>query len=133
MSFCGRNSPPSSRLRKRLVVLGVGSDNGATEQASTDFTCAQLPTTAVSAQQDGVQIRLQGKSPDGIARVALGGPVVPLGYRNLPDHAAFAVPVEYRTDLGRCDASVLSIVGRAHEAISTGGLTVIPQVVGPQY
>ncbi len=61
----------------------------------------------------------------------LGGPVVASGYRNLPDHPAFAEPGWFRTDdLGRVDdAGLLSIVGRADEAISTGGLTVVPQVV----
>ncbi|MBJ7289905.1 MAG: O-succinylbenzoic acid--CoA ligase, partial [Williamsia sp.] len=51
--------------------------------------------------------------------------------RNRPEHPAFATPGEYRTDdLGRLDADgVLSIVGRADEAITTGGLTVVPQVV----
>ncbi len=80
---------------------------------------------------DGMAIRLDDMSPDGIGRVVLAGPMVALGYRNLPDHPAFAVPGEYRTDdLGRLDgAGVLSIVGRADEAISTGGLTVVPQVV----
>ncbi|GAA1460682.1 o-succinylbenzoate--CoA ligase [Williamsia maris] len=80
---------------------------------------------------DGVRIRLADPNPDGIGRVVLSGPVVALGYRNLPDHPAFTTPGEYRTDdLGRLDdAGVLSIVGRADEAISTGGLTVVPQVV----
>nr|WP_229704993.1 o-succinylbenzoate--CoA ligase [Williamsia phyllosphaerae] len=80
---------------------------------------------------DGVHIGIDDPNPDGIGRVVLSGPVVALGYRNLPDHPAFATPGEYRTDdLGRLDADgVLSIVGRADEAISTGGLTVVPQVV----
>ncbi|MDY6810202.1 MAG: O-succinylbenzoic acid--CoA ligase, partial [Actinomycetota bacterium] len=53
------------------------------------------------------------------------------GYRNRPEHLAFAEPGWFRTDdLGRVDDhAVLSIVGRADEAISTGGLTVVPQVV----
>jgi O-succinylbenzoic acid--CoA ligase len=79
---------------------------------------------------DGVSIRIDEPSPDGVGRVILGGPMVAHGYRNLPDHPAFAESGWFRTDdLGRLDAGVLSIVGRADEAISTGGLTVVPQVV----
>ena len=80
---------------------------------------------------DGVAARIADPAPDGVGRVLLGGPVVAYGYRNLPDHPAFAEPGWFRTDdLGRVDdAGLLSIVGRADEAISTGGLTVVPQVV----
>ncbi|WP_081637199.1 o-succinylbenzoate--CoA ligase [Gordonia terrae] len=80
---------------------------------------------------DGVVIRIADPAPDGVGRVLLGGPVVASGYRNLPDHPAFAEPGWFRTDdLGVVDdAGLLSIVGRADEAISTGGLTVVPQVV----
>ena len=78
---------------------------------------------------DGVTIRID-EPTEGVGRVILGGPMIAHGYRNLPDHPAFTEPVWFRTDdLGRVDAGVLSIVGRADEAISTGGLTVIPQVV----
>ncbi|MFD0924736.1 o-succinylbenzoate--CoA ligase [Williamsia deligens] len=77
----------------------------------------------------GVHIRLD--SPvDGVGRVALSGPMVAAGYRNLSDHPAFARDGEFLTDdLGRLDDGVLGIVGRADEAITTGGLTVVPQVV----
>ncbi len=80
---------------------------------------------------DGVMVRIADPAPDGVGRVLLGGPVVASGYRNLPDHPAFAEPGWFRTDdLGVVDdAGLLSIVGRADEAISTGGLTVVPQVV----
>ncbi|GAB83802.1 o-succinylbenzoate--CoA ligase [Gordonia rubripertincta NBRC 101908] len=79
---------------------------------------------------DGVSIRIDEPAPDGVGRVVLGGPMIARGYRNLPDHPAFADTGRFRTDdLGRLDDGVLSIVGRADEAISTGGLTVVPQVV----
>ncbi|VFA89822.1 2-succinylbenzoate--CoA ligase [Gordonia paraffinivorans] len=78
----------------------------------------------------GVEVRIDDPNPEGVGRVVLGGPMVAKGYRNLPDHPAFAEPGWFRTDdLGRLDDGVLSIVGRADEAISTGGLTVVPQVV----
>ncbi len=80
---------------------------------------------------DGVVIDIADANPDGVGRVRLGGPMVAHGYRNRPDHPAFADPGWFRTDdLGRVDKhGVLSIIGRADEAISSGGLTIVPQVV----
>ncbi|MFE3293168.1 2-succinylbenzoate--CoA ligase [Rhodococcus sp. NPDC059234] len=63
-------------------------------------------------------------------RVLLGGPVLASGYRGLPDHPAFAEPGWFRTDdAGMVTDGVLHVTGRLDEAISTGGLTVVPQVV----
>lgn len=74
---------------------------------------------------DGVRVRID----DG--RVLLGGATVAKGYRNpvVPD--PFAEPGWFRTDdLGVVDNSgVLTVLGRADDAISTGGLTVLPQLV----
>ncbi|MFF2085005.1 o-succinylbenzoate--CoA ligase [Nocardia sp. NPDC058176] len=73
---------------------------------------------------DGTQVRIE----DG--RVLLGGAMIARGYRNLPDHPAFAEPGWFRTeDAGTFDDGVLTITGRLDEAIMTGGLLVIPQVV----
>ncbi|AQA23455.1 AMP-binding enzyme family protein [Rhodococcus sp. MTM3W5.2] len=73
---------------------------------------------------DGVRVRIED------SRVLLGGPVLASGYRGLPDHPAFAEPGWFRTDdAGLLSDGVLSITGRLDEAISTGGLTVVPQVV----
>ncbi|MFC8384259.1 o-succinylbenzoate--CoA ligase [Nocardia sp. NPDC057272] len=73
---------------------------------------------------DGTEVRIE----DG--RVILGGAMIARGYRNLPDHPAFAEPGWFRTeDAGSFDNGVLSISGRLDEAIMTGGLLVIPQVV----
>ncbi|ALG86984.1 o-succinylbenzoate--CoA ligase [Gordonia phthalatica] len=78
----------------------------------------------------GARVRIIGPNDDGVGRVALGGATLAKGYRNRPDHPAFAEPGWFLTDdLGAVDDGVLRIVGRADEAISTGGLTVIPQVV----
>ncbi|ONM47208.1 o-succinylbenzoate--CoA ligase [Nocardia donostiensis] len=72
----------------------------------------------------GVRVRIE----DG--RVLLGGAVLASGYRNLPDHPAFAEPGWFRTDdAGVYDNGVLRVTGRLDEAILTGGLVVIPQVV----
>ncbi|MBD0861903.1 o-succinylbenzoate--CoA ligase [Gordonia sp. zg691] len=80
---------------------------------------------------EGVEVHIVDAGPDGVGRVVLGGPVVAHGYRYLPGHPAFTEPGRFRTDdLGSVDENgVLTIVGRADEAISTGGLTIVPQVV----
>ncbi|MBD0323887.1 MAG: o-succinylbenzoate--CoA ligase [Aldersonia sp.] len=74
---------------------------------------------------DGVRVRI-GES----GRVLLGGAVLANGYRNQPEHPAFAEPGWFRTDdAGTFADGVLTVHGRLDEAISTGGLTVVPQVV----
>lgn len=74
---------------------------------------------------DGVRIRVD----DG--RIVIGGSTLAKGYRNPPDPDPFAEPGWFRTDdLGAVDDSgVLSVLGRVDDAISTGGLTVLPQPV----
>lgn len=63
-------------------------------------------------------------------RILLGGEMLAAGYRNMPDHPAFAEPGWFRTDdAGAFQDGVLRVLGRLDEAISTGGLLVIPQVV----
>ena len=72
----------------------------------------------------GVHLRIDA------GRVLLGGPMLASGYRNFPDHPAFAEPGWFRTDdAGSLHDGVLTVRGRLDEGISTGGLTVIPQVV----
>jgi o-succinylbenzoate---CoA ligase len=75
---------------------------------------------------DGVRVRVD---PGG--RIVLGGTTLAKGYRNPPDPDPFAEPGWFRTDdLGAVDDSgVLSVLGRVDDAISTGGLTVLPQLV----
>ncbi|WP_428343284.1 o-succinylbenzoate--CoA ligase [Mycobacterium sp.] len=74
---------------------------------------------------DGVTLRID----DG--RILLGGPTLAKGYRNPPDPDPFAEAGWFRTDdLGIVDDSgALSVLGRVDDAISTGGLTVLPQPV----
>lgn len=73
---------------------------------------------------NGAKVRIE----DG--RVLLGGAMLAKGYRGIPDHPAFAEPGWFRTDdAGTFDDGVLTINGRLDEAIMTGGLLVIPQVV----
>ena len=74
---------------------------------------------------DGVSVRIE----DG--RILLGGATLAIGYRNSVSPDPFAEPGWFRTDdLGALDESgVLQVLGRIDDAISTGGLTVLPQLV----
>ena len=73
---------------------------------------------------DGVTVRLDA------GRVLLGGPTLASGYRGLPDHPAWAEPRWFRTDdVGELHDGRLRVLGRADDAITTGGVTVVPQVV----
>ncbi|MCV7260490.1 o-succinylbenzoate--CoA ligase [Mycobacterium shimoidei] len=75
---------------------------------------------------DGVRLRV-----DADGRIVIGGATLAKGYRNPPTPDPFAEPGWFRTDdVGTLDDSgVLTVLGRADEAISTGGLTVLPQLV----
>lgn len=76
---------------------------------------------------DGVRVRIDRD------RVVIGGPTLARGYRSLPPGGAdpFAEPGWFHTDdLGELDESGrLTVLGRADEAISSGGLTVLPAPV----
>lgn len=74
----------------------------------------------------GVQLRILADS-----RVAVGGKTLAKGYRNPIEPDPFAESGWFHTeDLGNLDDSgALTVLGRADEAISTGGLTVLPQPV----
>lgn len=73
---------------------------------------------------DGTEIRIEN------GRIVIGGAMIASGYRGQPDHPAFAEPGWFQTeDAGTLENGVLSVSGRLDEAISSGGLLVIPQVV----
>lgn len=78
------------------------------------------------APLDGVLVRV---SSDG--RIVIGGATLAKGYRNPVEPDPFAEPGWFSTDdLGSLDAAgTLTVLGRADDAISTGGLTVLPQPV----
>ncbi len=75
---------------------------------------------------DGVEVRI-----DPVGRIAIGGATLAMGYRNPADPDPFAEPGWFLTDdIGAVDDSgCLSVLGRTDDAISTGGLTVLPAVV----
>jgi O-succinylbenzoic acid--CoA ligase len=77
---------------------------------------------------DGVEIRIDDAAPDGQGRIVIGGATLAAGYRNTPVPDPFAEPGWFCTDdVGRFDESGrLTVLGRTDEAISTGGLTVMP-------
>jgi o-succinylbenzoate---CoA ligase len=75
---------------------------------------------------NGVRVRI-----DLDGRIGLGGSTLAKGYRNPPDPDPFAEPGWFLTDdVGALDSSgMLRVLGRTDDAISTGGLTVFPQLV----
>lgn len=85
---------------------------------------------------DGVEVRIEGPTDTGPGRIVIGGATLAKGYRNPtpPDPTKpdpFAQSGWFRTDdVGTLDNSGrLTVLGRADEAISTGGLTVMPGLV----
>jgi o-succinylbenzoate---CoA ligase len=84
---------------------------------------------------DGVELRIddgaEGSATSNQGRVVLGGATLAKGYRNPVQPDPFAELGWFRTDdIGAVDDSgVLTILGRVDDAISTGGLTVLPQLV----
>lgn len=112
----GAATPAPVLARARAAGINVVRTYGMSE------TCGGCVYEGVPLT--GTKIRIE----DG--RVMLGGATLAKGYRGLPDHPAFAEPGWFRTeDAGSYEDGVLSITGRLDEAIMTGGLLVIPQVV----
>ena len=77
---------------------------------------------------DGVSVRIDDPASGGEGRVVIGGATLAVGYRNPADPDPFGEPGWFRTDdLGVRDGTGrLSVLGRLDDAISTGGLTVMP-------
>lgn len=77
---------------------------------------------------EGVEVEIDD---DEGGRVWLAGPQLALGYRNAPGHPAFAREGWFRTDDagGIGQDGRLRILGRLDDALSVGGLTLLPQAV----
>jgi O-succinylbenzoic acid--CoA ligase len=89
-----------------------------------------MSETAGGCVYDGVPLDgVRARVDDG--RVVLGGVTLAKGYRKPVQPDPFAEPGWFRTDdVGAIDDSgVLRVLGRVDDAISTGGLTVLPQLV----
>ena len=112
--------PTPSRIAERAAAAGISlvRTYGMSETAGG---CVYDGTPL-----DGVRIRV-----DLDGRIALGGATLAKGYRNPPETDPFAEPGWFVTDdVGALDASgTLRVLGRTDDAISTGGLTVFPQLV----
>lgn len=87
-----------------------------------------MSETAGGCVYDGLPLPGVGVRIGADGRIALGGPTLARGYRNpvIPD--PFAEAGWFQTDdVGTLDdAGVLAVLGRVDDAISTGGLTVLP-------
>ena len=91
-----------------------------------------MSETAGGCVYDGAPlpgVRVEVDDDEG--RVWLAGPQLAEGYRNAPDHPAFARAGWFRTDdAGQVGPDGrLRILGRLDEALSVGGLTLLPQTV----
>lgn len=118
------------------VLLGGGPAPGPVLAAAAEAGIALVRTYGSSETAggcvydglplDGVEVRV-----DAGGRIAIGGPTLAKGYRNPSEPDPFAEPGWFLTDdIGALDdCGHLSVLGRADEAISTGGLTVQPAVV----
>jgi O-succinylbenzoic acid--CoA ligase len=117
------------------VLIGGGPmPTGVAERASAAgisvIRTYGMSETAGGCVYDGVPLDgVRARIDDG--RVVLGGATLAKGYRNPVQPDPFADPGWFRTDdIGAIDDSgVLRVLGRADDAISTGGLTVLPQLV----
>ncbi len=83
----------------------------------------------------GVRVRIddiaEGSATYSEGRIVLGGATLAKGYRNPVQPDPFAERGWFRTDdIGAIDDSgTLHVLGRVDDAISTGGLTVLPHLV----
>jgi len=118
------------------VLLGGGPAPRPILDAATAAGVAVVRTYGMSETAGGCVY--DGVPLDGVAlrvkddgRIVIGGATLAKGYRNPVDPDPFAEPGWFHTDdVGAVDgAGVLTVLGRADDAISTGGLTVLPQPV----
>ncbi|BAX90930.1 o-succinylbenzoate--CoA ligase [Mycobacterium shigaense] len=117
------------------VLLGGGPAPRPVLDAAAAAGIAVVRTYGMSETAGGCVY--DGVALDGVAlrvvdeRIAIGGATLAKGYRNPVDPDPFAEPGWFHTDdLGSIDdAGVLTVLGRADDAISSGGLTVLPQPV----
>ncbi|MFC5369708.1 AMP-binding protein [Arcanobacterium bovis] len=131
-----------ARVVDAVVVGGAASSPGLLERARhaglNVVTSYGMTETCGGCVYDGVAIGDTIVSLDDDARISLTGSVVGLGYLMPPDQsnlpAAQELPAGARrvhetADYGCWKADKLHVLGRIDDAVTTGGLTVIPQLI----
>lgn len=122
------------------VLLGGGPAPRTVLDAATDAGITVVRTYGSSETAggcvydgvplDGVEVRIDDAGPSGAGRIVIGGTTLARGYRNPPTSGPdpFGEPGWFHTDDVGCfdESGRLTVLGRADEAISTGGLTVMP-------
>ncbi|MHA6805964.1 o-succinylbenzoate--CoA ligase [Salinifilum ghardaiensis] len=78
---------------------------------------------------DVAQVAVDADEPAGPGPVRLGGPMLARGYRDRPEHPAFAGGWFRTGDLGRWQGGLLRVLGRADDVIVTGGVNIAPAEV----
>ena len=133
-----RDYTSNERVTMKTIITIEPSADGRSATVSTiydDFgkiyrskSTESIDNTGSKFTDDGTEFSIASIA-DG--RIVLGGATLANGYRNPPDPDPFAEPGWFRTDdVGALDDSgSLRVLGRADDAISTGGLTVLPQPV----
>lgn len=132
------NDPEATAALAQLdaVLIGGGPLPGTLRERATAAGISVVRTygmseTAGGCVYDGVALQGVRVRVGDDGRVALGGDTIAKGYRNPADPDPFAETGWFQTDdVGvQDDSGVLQIVGRIDDAISTGGLTVMPTLV----
>lgn len=112
--------PTPARIAERAAAAGISV-----------IRTYGMSETAGGCVYDGAPLHGVRVRVDLDGRIALGGATLAKGYRNRPEVDPFAEPGWFITDdVGALDNSgILRVLGRTDDAISTGGLTVFPQLV----
>ena len=112
--------PMPSRIAERAAAVGISV-----------LRTYGMSETAGGCVYDGVPLDGVRVRVDGDGRIALGGATLAKGYRNAAERNPFEEPGWFATDdVGAlAQSGVLRVLGRTDDAISTGGLTVFPQLV----
>ena len=116
------------------VLVGGAALNPQLAQAAADMQIT-LVTTYGSSETSGGCV-YDGRPLPGArvrvenGRIHLGGPMIARGYRNAPDHAAFAEEGWFATsDAGFIEDGTLHVTGRLDAIIDSGGLKLQPEVL----
>ncbi|MEX3504160.1 o-succinylbenzoate--CoA ligase [Corynebacterium sp. LK2510] len=109
---------PSPRLLDSAAKLRIN--------VVTSYGCSETASGCVydGRPVPGAKIEIRG------GRIHIGGPMIARGYRNAPDHEAFADTGWFATsDAGALDGDTLDIRGRLDNVIISGGLKLHPEVL----